>query len=171
MDAHSLQPPAASYQVLLEVAEAIAAHRDLGDLFHDLAGRLHRVVQFDYLNLILHDAKRKVMRLHTLETSRPTKIQPGLETPVEWSAAGYVMETQQPLVVPDLTQDERFPKMRELLLQEKIVSYCILPLTTACNTASARWALVTENATNIRAPKSNSCAKWRGRWRLPSITR
>jgi formate hydrogenlyase transcriptional activator len=131
MDAHSLQPPAASYQVLLEVAEAIAVHRDLGDLFHDLAGRLHHVVQFDYLNLILHDAKRKVMRLHTLEANRPTVIQPGLETPVEWSAAGHVFETQQPLVVPDMMQDERFPKMREILLREKIVSYCILPLTTA----------------------------------------
>ena len=122
MDAHSLQPPAASYQVLLEVAEAIAVHRDLGDLFHDLAGRLHGVVQFDYLNLILHDAKRNVMRLHTLEANRPTIIQPGLETPVEWSAAGHVLETQQPLVVPDVMQDERFPKMREILSQENIVS-------------------------------------------------
>jgi formate hydrogenlyase transcriptional activator len=131
MDAHSLQPPAASYQILLEVAEAIAAHRDLGDLFHDLAGRLHGVVQFDYLNLILHDAKRNVMRLHTLEANRPTKIQPGLETPVEWSAAGHVFETQQPLVVTDVMKDERFPKMREILAQENIVSYCILPLTTA----------------------------------------
>ena len=95
------------------------------------AARLHGVVQFDYLNLILHDAKRNVMRLHTLEANRPTIIQPGLETPVEWSAAGYVLETQQPLVVPDVMQDERFPRMREILSQENIVSYCILPLTTA----------------------------------------
>jgi formate hydrogenlyase transcriptional activator len=131
MDRNASTPPAASYQVLLEVAEAIAAHRDLGDLFHDLAGRLHRVVQFDYLNLILHDAKRNVMRLHTLEANRPTQIQPGLETPVEWSAAGYVLETQQPLMVTDIALDERFPKMREILSQEQIVSYCILPLTTA----------------------------------------
>jgi len=131
MDGQSPQTPAASYQVLLEVAEAIAVHRDLGDLFHDLAGRLHRVVQFDYLNLILHDAKRKVMRLHTLEANRPTQIQPGLETPIEWSAAGHVFETQLPLAVSDIQKDERFPRMREILAQEQIVSYCILPLTTA----------------------------------------
>jgi formate hydrogenlyase transcriptional activator len=131
MDGHAPQTPAASYQVLLEVAEAIAVHRDLGDLFHDLAGRLHRVVQFDYLNLILHDAKRKVMRLHTLEANRPTQIQPGLETPIEWSAAGHVFETQQPLAVSDIQEDNRFPRMREILSQEQIVSYCILPLTTA----------------------------------------
>src|SRR5437899_12280475 len=46
-------------QALLEVAEAIALHRDLGELFHDLAGRLHRVVQFDYLNLVLHDTAQR----------------------------------------------------------------------------------------------------------------
>src|ERR1700722_9893139 len=131
MDVQPPQPAAASYQVLLEVAEAIAAHRDLKDLFHDLAGRLHRVVQFDYLNLILHDAKRKVMRLHTLEATRPTQIQPGLETPIEWSAAGHVFETQEPLVVADISKDEQFPRMREILEREQIVSYCILPLTTA----------------------------------------
>jgi len=121
----------APYLVLLEVAEAIAVHRDLGDLFHDLAGRLHRVVRFDYLNLILHDPVRNVMRLHILEASRPTQIQPGLEISVEWSAAGQVLETQQPMVVADLEQDTRFPQMREMLLREGIASFCILPLTTA----------------------------------------
>jgi formate hydrogenlyase transcriptional activator len=120
-----------SYQVLLEVAEAIASHRDLGDLFHDLAGRLHRVVRFEYLNLILHDPARKVMRLHILETSRPTQIQPGVEIPIEWSAVGQVFETQQAMVVPDIEQETRFPQMREIMLQEGIASLCILPLTTA----------------------------------------
>ncbi|HET6142589.1 MAG TPA: hypothetical protein VFE02_03720, partial [Candidatus Acidoferrales bacterium] len=62
--------PEARHQALLEVAEAIAQHRDLGELFHDLAERLHRVVEFDYLNLILYDPKRNVMRLHILESER-----------------------------------------------------------------------------------------------------
>ena len=35
------------YQALLDVSEAIAAHRDLSELFRDLAKRLHRVVLFD----------------------------------------------------------------------------------------------------------------------------
>ena len=94
--------PLAPYQVLLEVAEAIASHRDLGDLFHDLAGRLHRVVRFEYLNLILHDPGRNVMRLHILETSRPTQIQPGLEIPSNGQLSARSFETQQPMVVPDI---------------------------------------------------------------------
>jgi formate hydrogenlyase transcriptional activator len=121
----------APLQVLLEVAEAIASYRDLRELFHVLAERLHLVVEFDYLNLILHDAKRNVMRLHILETSRPTHVEPGLEIPIEWSAAGMVLETQEPLIIPDINKEERFPLMKEVMQREGIVSLCVLPLTFA----------------------------------------
>jgi formate hydrogenlyase transcriptional activator len=129
--ANPFHPASSPYQILLEVAEAISLHRDLRDLFHDLAERLHRVVQFDYLNLILHDPARNVMRLHILETSKPTHIQEGYEMPMEWTAAGHVFESQQALVVPDLDQETRFPAMVEVLKREGIGSVCLLPLATA----------------------------------------
>src|SRR5260370_27534209 len=59
-------------EALLEVSEAIAQQRDLPALFHDLAVRLHSVVDFDFLTLVLHDASRNVMRLHILETRLPS---------------------------------------------------------------------------------------------------
>jgi formate hydrogenlyase transcriptional activator len=119
-------------QALLQVAESIALHRDLGELFHDLAERLHRIVQFDYLNLVLHDPARQVMRLHILETSRPpTRIQPGQEFPISDTPAGWVLETQQVLVVPDIEQEGRFPELIRILHEEKVKSFCLLPLTTA----------------------------------------
>jgi len=49
-----VSPPEHSRQqleALLEVSEAIAQQRDLPALFHDLAGRLHSVVDFDFLTL------------------------------------------------------------------------------------------------------------------------
>ena len=60
MDEHELpsQNPdliQSQHQALLEISQAIASHRDLGQLFHDLAPRLHLVVQFDFVNLILHE--------------------------------------------------------------------------------------------------------------------
>lgn len=60
------------YQALLEISEAIASQRDLDLLFHDLAPRLHRVVQFDFANLILYEPERKVMKSHVLETPDPS---------------------------------------------------------------------------------------------------
>ena len=63
------------YRALLAVSEAIVSHRDLPALFHDLAGRLHQVVRFDYLSLVLHEAATNTMRLHVLETAEP--VPPG----------------------------------------------------------------------------------------------
>src|SRR6202163_2961095 len=98
----------AQYQALLEVAEAIAQHRDLRELFHELAARLHRVVEFDYLSLILHDAVRNVMRLHILEAEEPRKIRPGAEFAVGETPSGLVWETQQPFVLSDTEEETRF---------------------------------------------------------------
>jgi formate hydrogenlyase transcriptional activator len=118
-------------QALLEVAESIAHHRGLAELFHDLAARLHRVAHFDYLNLVLHDPERRVMRLHILETQQPTRIRPGLETPTDETPAGRVFETQEPLVVDDVITETSFPSVMEMLRSEKIRSFCLVPLTTA----------------------------------------
>src|SRR2546430_3654104 len=68
-------------EALLEVGEAIAQQRDLPALFHDLARRLHSVVDFDFLTLVLHDASRNVMRLHVLETPIPSEKPTGSESP------------------------------------------------------------------------------------------
>jgi formate hydrogenlyase transcriptional activator len=123
--------PQAQHTALLEVAEAISQHRDLAELFHELAARLHGVVEFDFLNLILHDASRNVMRLHILESAQPTKIQPGVEFPVGETPSGWVWETQQPYILADREKDTRFPALIELLRENGVRSSCSVPLTTA----------------------------------------
>ena len=67
-------------RLLLEVSESIASHRDLEELFRDLAQRLPHIVPFDYINAVLHEPARDVMRLWLLVTSQPSTISPGLET-------------------------------------------------------------------------------------------
>ncbi len=119
------------YRTLLEVAEAIALRRNLGELFQDLAQRLPRIVPFDYINLVLHDPARDVMRLHLLVVPEPTTIRPGLELPVDASPGGLVWSTQQPLVVEDVALESRFPTLTPLLLENGVQSFCVVPLTTA----------------------------------------
>ena len=58
-----------AHRALLTDSEAIVAHRDLSALFPELAGRLHQVVQFDGLALVLHEAASNTMRLHILDAS------------------------------------------------------------------------------------------------------
>lgn len=118
-------------RLLLEVSESIAAHRDLAELFHDLAQRLPRAVKFSYIALILHDPKRNVMRLHILEVPQSGRIVPGFELPIDESAGGWVWQHQQSLVCTNVEKETRFPKVIQMIREEGIRSFCMVPLTTA----------------------------------------
>ena len=118
-------------EALLEVSEAIAQQRDLAALFHDLSERLHSVVEFDFLTLILHDPVRDVMRLHVLETNVPTKKATGSEMPVEGTPSGLVWQTQEPFVVSDTEEDARYPDYISRLREHGVRSAAMVPLTTA----------------------------------------
>jgi formate hydrogenlyase transcriptional activator len=118
------------YRTLLAVSEAILAHRDLAALFHDLTGRLQQVVRFDYLILVLHDAASDTMRRHILETSDPSPIEARAALPVGEGPAGWVWQTQQPLIISNVAEETRWPRFQENVKQY-MNSLCDLPLTTA----------------------------------------
>src|SRR5918993_1246718 len=118
-------------RLLLEVTESIASHRDLAELLRDLAQRLPSIVPFDYINIVLHEPARQVMRLWLLVASVPSTISPGLETPVEESPGGWVWTHQEPLTVNDVSQEHRFPKLMSILRENGVQSFCAVPLTTA----------------------------------------
>jgi formate hydrogenlyase transcriptional activator len=118
-------------RLLLEVSESIALHPDLNELFHDLAQRLPRVVPFDYINVVLHDAARNVMRLHLLAAPIESTIKPGAEFPVDGSPGGFVWSTQEPLIVNDITLEHRFSAVVPRLSENGVQSFCTVPLTTA----------------------------------------
>jgi formate hydrogenlyase transcriptional activator len=118
-------------RLLLEVSESIAVHRDLNELFHDLAQRLPRIVPFDFINVVLHDPTREVMRLHILAAPEASTISPGMETPVDESPGGLVWKTQQPLTVDDIIGEVRFPKLMAMMRENGVQSFCMVPLTTA----------------------------------------
>ena len=118
------------YRALLDVAESISLNRDLPALFEDLAQRLHGVIRFDYLNLVLHVPERNTMRLRVLTSTRPTDSE-FWETPVDETPSGLVWQTQQPLVIHDIDRETRYPKIMQMLLEHGVRSCCVLPLTTA----------------------------------------
>ncbi len=120
------------YQTLLEISGSIAAHRDLADLFHEIAQSLHRVVRFTYMRLILHDAERNLMRVHLLEAGNASAdVLRCQDLPVEESPGGWVWQMQRPLVVSSLANERRFPRVVALLRQQGMRSFYAVPLTTA----------------------------------------
>jgi formate hydrogenlyase transcriptional activator len=124
-------PTGARYEALLEVAESIAAHRQLSTLFAELSRCLQRLVSFDFISLTLLDAKANVLRLHILQTDREVVGPTPPETPYDQSPTGEALRTRQPYCVPDVSHAARFPILENLLRANGIQSYCVLPLITA----------------------------------------
>ncbi|MGQ0810180.1 MAG: GAF domain-containing protein, partial [Nitrospiraceae bacterium] len=134
MDGHSASPCetlAEQYQALLEVAQAISAHRDLHELFRDLAQHLPRVVHVNFVALSLHDPARNTMRLHTIQANVPADLVGGHEGPVEEAPAGKVWQTQRSIIVADIAEEHRWPKVTQRMQEDGINSFCVVPLTTA----------------------------------------
>ncbi len=119
------------HQTLLEVAEAISTRHNLPDLFHDLAQVLSRVAPVNFVALSLYDAERNLMRLHTLQTNVPAEIVGGHEEPLDETPTGLVWRTQQPLIIQDISDEQRWPKVIGRMREDGIRSLYMVPLTTA----------------------------------------
>src|SRR5262245_24195253 len=123
--------PSRQYRTLLAVSEAIVAHRDLGTLFHNLAGALRLVVRFDYLVCHLHDPANNTIRLHVLETTEPVPVKPPTAFSVDEHPGGTALQTQHPMIVSNVAEVGRWPRLQERWKEYGVNSGCFLPLTTA----------------------------------------
>ena len=120
------------YRTLLDVAETIATHRDLGEVCRDLARLLPHVVPVNFVALALYNPARATMTLHSIQANVP--IQPSddvHELPLDETPAGYVWRTQEPLFVGDVAAEHRWPAIVAKLQMDGLHSLCGFPLTTA----------------------------------------
>ena len=119
------------YEGLLEVSESIVTHRDLNDLLRDLAQQLPAIVPFNIVGLVLYIPEQHLMQDHVIQSNVPSDIQGGKTFSVDAHPAGMVWQTQQPLIIPDLNQESRFPESIALMKEDGIQSICVVPLTSA----------------------------------------
>src|SRR5690242_20595803 len=107
-------PTHARYETLLEVAESIAAHRQLSTLFADLSRCLNSLVSFDFISLTLLDSKGHFVRMHLLQTDREVIGAPSQEesVPVDQTPRGAAIRTRRPQYIAEVSTDDRFPVIR-----------------------------------------------------------
>ncbi len=119
------------YLTLLELSKAIASHRDLSELFHDIACRLRNLFPFRDLAVMLHDGEQNVMRGYYYEgcAEADWASKKAVEVSIDESINGHVWRGQEPLIIRDLDQDTRFPTA-QILRDKNIKSVCCLPLST-----------------------------------------
>ena len=134
------------YQALLEVAQAISAHRDLDELFREIAQRLPRVVRVNFVGLSLYDPMKHMMRLHTVQANVPADLVGGHEETIDETPAGLVWQTQQPVLVSSVADETRWPKVMRCMEEDRSQSFCFVPLTTAARRLGAMGFVSLEKA-------------------------
>ncbi|HYC50987.1 MAG TPA: GAF domain-containing protein [Gemmatimonadaceae bacterium] len=120
----------ARWKTLSELSQAIGGYRSMDELFHDLADRLHDLLNFTYLSVVLHDPTLDRMRVWQIEGAAmpPYPERPGIR--IEESPSGRVWQTQQPLVISDTHTPGDFRSIEEILARVNVRSFLSLPLTT-----------------------------------------
>ena len=120
-------PLAHRYEMLIRFSQAIRAHRGCGDLLQALSAELRKVAGFDAVYCIFCD--QPANRIAWLETHPNSGIQRP-DFPLEEAMTSWIYESQQPLVIPFLDQETRFPRLIEFFKNQRLQSICVFPLTT-----------------------------------------
>lgn len=121
--------PSQIYEAVLALSRSIAGRTDINALLAGVGDSLRRIVSFDHLGLALHDPVGNAMQGHLMnEPGNP--IITSFRMPVDQDPAGWVWLNQQPLVIPRLEAETRWPefisKSREML---GISTMILVPLT------------------------------------------
>jgi formate hydrogenlyase transcriptional activator len=120
--------PAARYEALIRLAEAIRTHQHAGDLFQVMVRELSQVVRFDAVAQYDETLKKVNWYLGELcNASAPPPRDLAKEETIAW----WVQQHQEPLVIPSVDSEDRFPEMMQILRDRGIRSICALPLSTA----------------------------------------
>jgi formate hydrogenlyase transcriptional activator len=121
--------------VLLSVAQAVAAHSDLGTLLRDLAAALSSHLPSGYLSFALLDRPSHSAKLQFLEpltgSAPPRPADTPTELPAAESPTAHVWDTQEPLWLDaGARADGRFSVLRAAYAKQGVRSACFVPLTT-----------------------------------------
>ncbi len=107
----------------------------------ELKDCLSQLIQFESLTLALFNAERNTARLHVIvkrdwhlaEEGLETRIQAMMNTelPVDATPVGYALRTGEPVYVPCIDLETRFPVVVDAIRRNGGRCFCALPLVTA----------------------------------------
>ena len=118
------------FKALIRLAEAIRSLPDEKDLFGTLVNELREVVEFDVL--CQFDGTANWVQWYFVEPYKGKLEARRLEdVPKEETAAWWVYQNQEPVLVRVADQETRFSQMVDRLAKLGLNSACVLPLSTA----------------------------------------
>src|SRR5437870_3542061 len=116
------------YEALFRVSQTLISIRSSEELFSILARELRAVVNFYVMGVGIYDEKTHEM--HTKSYGEPGVPLQAPKFAPEETFSWWVYQHQQPLIIPCLDAETRFPAVAEMLKNRGVRSVCALPLTT-----------------------------------------
>jgi len=116
------------YEALLRLSQTLISIRSSEELFKLLALELRAVVSFYVMGVGIYDANAHEMR--TTSYGEPGVPLQAPKFAPEETFSWWVYQHQQPLIIPSLEAETRFPAVAEMLKNRGVRSVCALPLTT-----------------------------------------
>ncbi len=116
------------YEALFRVSQTLISIRSSEELFSLLARELRAVVNFYVMGVGIYDEKAHEM--HTTSYGEPGVPLQAPQFALEETFSWWVYQQQQPLIIPFLDAETRFPAVAEMLKSRGVRSACVLPLTT-----------------------------------------
>jgi formate hydrogenlyase transcriptional activator len=126
----SEQSVAARYEALIRVSQAVNAYREPKKLFDILVEELRHVIEFDGIGIAQYDEATNTIEWHVSIHCDEPSLAPPKDCTKKETMTCWVFQNQQPLVIPFVDRETRFPDTMELLKKHNIQSVCMLPLTT-----------------------------------------
>jgi formate hydrogenlyase transcriptional activator len=116
------------YEALLRLSQTLISIRSSEELFSLLARELRAVVNFYVMGVGIYDEKAHEVRTKSYgEPGVPLQVP---KFAPEETFTWWVYQHQQPLIIPSLDAETRFPAVAEMLKNRGVRSVCALPLTT-----------------------------------------
>src|SRR5438034_158326 len=116
------------YEALFRVSQTLISIRSSEELFRLLARELRAVVNFYVMGVGIYNEKAHEM--HTTSYGEPGVPLQAPQFAPEETFSWWVYQQQQPLIIPFLDAETRFPAVAEMLKSRGVRSACVLPLTT-----------------------------------------
>src|SRR5712672_3373756 len=116
------------HEALFRVSQSLISIRSSEELFSLLARELSAVVNFYVMGVGVYDEKAHEM--HTTSYGEPGVPLQAPQFAPEETFSWWVYQHQQPLIIPSLDTETRFPAVVEMLKNRGVRSVCALPLTT-----------------------------------------
>ena len=166
----SADDSALKYRALLQISEALIACRDRDALVRSLWETLRPLIAFDYLVIMRYDAARRLIILKAIAGMDHHDPDHPTESPVEGSPLEIMLQTGQPLYVPDMSLETSFrPDLMDIYRQYNIRCGFWVALTTP---RGLHGVIAFSSCAPMPTPRktANSCSTSAGKSPSPTKT-